>query len=166
MKPLYPKSLQYILFSACILALVSCSQQNSESEVDIGSGSPKDILEGVIAESDEIVYDMTYMDTLPCKDCRGIKTTLKFSNKSNKYNLKEEFLKTDIAPNVQMGNFNTERGFEKDENATVYILNAELPESEHQYYVRETGKDKVLLKLDNERKRTLHTNFVLTELKK
>lgn len=164
MKLFSSKSLHFIFYSACSLLLFSCSQTHSENEADIGTGRPKDIIEGVIAESDEIVYDLIYMDTLPCKDCGGIKTTLKLSTKSNKFNLKEEFLKTEIAPNVQIGNFNTERGFEKDQDATVYILNDELPESEHQYYLRETGQEKVLVKLDGERKKTLHTNFVLTEI--
>ncbi|PBQ34594.1 hypothetical protein CNR22_23395 [Sphingobacteriaceae bacterium] len=157
------KSLKFVFYSTLLFTLVECNQQTHESETEVGTGSPKDILEGVIAEPEDIVYDLTYMDTLPCKDCGGIKTTLRLSTSSNKFSLKEEFLKTEIAPNIQLGNFNTERGFEKDENATVYILNDELPDSEHQYFVRESGKE-TLLKLDNERKRTNPTHFVLTQV--
>lgn len=150
---------------AAILFFSACSQKPSSSaETDTGLGRPKDLLEAAISESEVIVYDLSYQGILPCKDCGGIKTTLKISTKTNKFSLKEEFLKTEIAPSVLLGNYNTERGFEKDEDATMYVLNDELPESEHLYFVRESGKNDILLKLDNEKKRTNHPDFILTKI--
>ena len=142
----------------------ACNTKYSETTEDTGLGRPKDLLETVISESDSVVYDLVYSGILPCKDCGGIRTTLQLSTKSNKFKVKEEFLKTEIAPSVLMGNFNTERGFEKDPDATLYILNDELPETEHLYFVRETGKNNVLLKLDNKQQRTAHTNFELKQI--
>src|SRR5438552_16167739 len=40
---------------------------------------------------------------------------------------------------ITEGARNTERGFEKDKNATVYVLNPDSEESKQKYFVRYTG---------------------------
>ena len=87
------KTKRNFLYISCILIVSACNTQPSEAGGDTGLGRPKDLLESVISESDSVVYDLTYTGILPCKDCGGIKTTLKLSTKENKFSLKEEFLK-------------------------------------------------------------------------
>ncbi len=149
------------LSTSCLLFVFSCTQKVDTNEASQQNDSLNKQANAASAKQD---YDLIYTDTLPCKDCKGIKTTLQLSTLNTKFLLREEFLGTSLAPNVLLGNFNTERGFEKDVNATVYILNDELPETEHLYFLRETGKDHLLVKLDNERKKTNHSNFILTQV--
>jgi copper homeostasis protein (lipoprotein) len=48
---------------------------------------------------------------------------------------------------------NTERGFEKDPDATVYILNYDKPVNEQWVFVRETGNDSTIFEIKSNRKR-------------
>ncbi len=155
---------KYFFLIGCTLILGACKNTSPTIEGDTGLGRPKDLLESMIAESDSVIYDLTYVGVLPCKDCVGIKTTLKLSTKENKFSLKEEFLKTDIAPSLLTGHFNTERGFEKDEDATLYVLCDELPEIEHVYFLRETAKNDILTKLDHTKQKTNNPDFELKKL--
>lgn len=51
---------------------------------------------------------------------------------------------------VTEGEMNTERGFEDDANATLYILHSDRPAAEQAYFVRYSNGDVVML--DEERK--------------
>jgi len=146
-----------------ILITNACNSKSLEAESSENSNGPENSVLAGLTERNSL-YDLIYAGILPCKDCGGIKTTLELSTKTNKFKLKEEFLKTEITPNVLLGSFNTERGFEKDEDATLYVLNDELPETEHLYFLRETGRDTILLKLDNTRQKTDHVNFKLKKI--
>ncbi len=53
---------------------------------------------------------------------------------------------------VRTGTLTTERGFEGDADATVYVLNWQKPEGERMYYVRLTTDPTHLYVLDSERK--------------
>jgi hypothetical protein len=53
---------------------------------------------------------------------------------------------------VREGELNTERGFEDDVDATVYVLNWQKPEGEQLFYVRLTAEPGRLYALDGERK--------------
>ena len=53
---------------------------------------------------------------------------------------------------VRVGELNTERGFENDRDATVYILNWQKPMGEQIRYVRLTAEPTNLYILDNENK--------------
>lgn len=46
---------------------------------------------------------------------------------------------------VSQGVMNTEKGYEQDVNATVYILNSDKPESEQRYFVRYSNGRFVML---------------------
>ncbi|MOA32093.1 Lipoprotein NlpE precursor [compost metagenome] len=93
----------------------------------------------------------SYSGTLPCADCEGIKTEL-FIYLDNTYVLKETYLgKGDGKPFESTGKINTERGYDKDNDATVYVLNYDKPGQER-YFVRFTNKGNKLVMLDKERK--------------
>lgn len=53
---------------------------------------------------------------------------------------------------MREGELNTERGFEDDIDATVYVLNWQKPEGEQMLYVRLTAEHGRLYLLDSERK--------------
>jgi hypothetical protein len=62
---------------------------------------------------------------------------------------------------VREGELNTERGFEDDQDATVYVLNWQKPEAQQMLYVRFTNEPTKLYLLDSDRK--VITGSVLTK---
>lgn len=62
---------------------------------------------------------------------------------------------------VREGELNTERGFEDDLDATVYVLNWQKPEAQQMLYVRFTDEPTLLYLLDSDRK--VITGSVLTK---
>lgn len=64
---------------------------------------------------------------------------------------------------VREGELNTERGFEDDIDATVYVLNWQKPEGEQMYYVRLTAEPNRLYALDGDRKILRGSALILQE---
>ncbi len=108
-----------------------------------GTKTPKEPL----LVSADTTWHTTYQGTLPCADCPGIKTTLtlhwtKVNAGKNTYTLTEEYL--DRGSFSSSGEFNTERGFGDDNDATVIILNWDKPSENRRYYVYFSKNPKVL----------------------
>jgi hypothetical protein len=63
----------------------------------------------------------------------------------------EDYIRYRLTTNglVREGELNTERGFEDDENATVYVLNWQAPEGEQMRYVRHTKEPDRLYLIDS-----------------
>lgn len=99
----------------------------------------------------EILY-LVYQGVIPCADCEGINVTLKISDDFQSYELYELYLGKTDKPFVEKGNLNTERGFEEDEDATVYVLNYDKPEDEQRYFVRLSKDMGSIIMLDKNRK--------------
>jgi hypothetical protein len=59
---------------------------------------------------------------------------------------------------ITEGNLNTERGFENDDDATVYILDYDKPENQQKFFVRMT--DGRIMMLDSNRKIIPGSSFV------
>ncbi|MGU9940352.1 hypothetical protein F0358_04145 [Empedobacter brevis] len=80
-----------------------------------------------------------------------------FKNETNelsiyKNNTFELIEKEKSSSHVIKGNVNYERGFEDDQDATVYVLNFDQPTEEH-YFVRFSKNDSILFPLDTNKKR-------------
>ncbi len=80
-----------------------------------------------------------------------------FKNETNelsiyKNNTFELIEKEKSSSNVIKGNVNYERGFEDDQDATLYVLNFDQPSEEH-YFVRFSKNDSILFPLDTNKKR-------------
>ena len=80
-----------------------------------------------------------------------------FKNETNelsiyKNNTFELIEKKKSSSHVIKGNVNYERGFEDDQDATVYVLNFDQPTEEH-YFVRFSKNDSILFPLDTNKKR-------------
>ncbi len=80
-----------------------------------------------------------------------------FKNETNelsiyKNNTFELIEKGKSSSHVIKGNVNYERGFEDDQDATVYVLNFDQPTEEH-YFVRFSKNDSILFPLDTNKKR-------------
>lgn len=69
--------------------------------------------------------------------------------KNNTFELIE---KKKSSSHVIKGNVNYERGFEDDQDATVYVLNFDQPTEEH-YFVRFSKNESILFPLDTNKKR-------------
>lgn len=57
-----------------------------------------------------------------------------------------------ILDTATFGELNVERGWEDDEDATVFVLDWRKPKAKQQYFVRLTGKPNQIQQLDNDRK--------------
>ncbi|QHC83705.1 hypothetical protein AS589_02335 [Empedobacter brevis] len=80
-----------------------------------------------------------------------------FKNETNelsiyKNNTFELIEKEKSSSHVIKGNVNYERGFEDDQDATLYVLNFDQPTEEH-YFVRFSKNDSILFPLDTNKKR-------------
>jgi copper homeostasis protein (lipoprotein) len=102
----------------------------------------------------------SYEGVLPDENGKAKQTTLQIAKDYQTFQLIEKtlFNKTkltdDTLRSIKMeGNLNTERGYEKDENATVYILNWDKPDNLQRLFVRSTGNDKQLFEIGIDRKR-------------
>lgn len=114
---------------------MSCNSNKKEENIQ----GP---LENVDNESTESVVGqvMVYEGVLPCADCEGIETILKIYQGDGTIE-GHTFELTSIykgkEPNnkfVVTGNYNLERGLEKDPDGTIYILNYDKPEANQVFY--------------------------------
>lgn len=108
----------FILFALIILALVPPPARTGESQAPQGS----DIYEGIT----------------PCADCEGIVTRLALAKDApysaeGTYELSLTYLGRDVAPYVSTGLWTTERGTPADPDATVFVLDPDLPDRAQRY---------------------------------
>jgi uncharacterized lipoprotein NlpE involved in copper resistance len=73
-----------------------------------------------------------YRGTLRCADCPGIVTEILFDSHSVKYREKDVYLERNVERNSS-GSYNTERGYKKDRNAVVFVLDDDQPEKERRF---------------------------------
>jgi copper homeostasis protein (lipoprotein) len=76
--------------------------------------------------------------TTPCADCPGIDTRLTLTKDApgsaeGSYELSLTYLERDVEPFVQTGLWTTERGTPSDPDATVYVLDPDLPDQSQRY---------------------------------
>lgn len=119
-----------------------------------GCGESKKEIEPLFDNNEDYsvsVNIVEYEGIIPCADCEGIKMTLKIADDFQSYELIEEYLGKDDNVFKESGSVNTERGFEEDLNATVYVLNFDKPETEQRYFVRLSLDSTRLLMLDKNR---------------
>lgn len=140
-----------------IVFLASCQSNQKQKAAETAADSIAASVDSALSDTsaaDEVANKKlmeSYVGTLPCADCEGIKTELSIYS-DNTYSLKETYLgKGDGKPFESTGKLNTERGYEKDNDATVYVLDYDKP-GEERYFVRFTGKGNKLVMLTKERK--------------
>ena len=125
-----------LLFSACQ------SKKNESATLDTNKSQTTDTTLITAIDTSQAQQKAPlekYTGTIPCADCSGIKMELTI-DVDNIYQLKETYLgKGDEKPIESIGKINTERGFEKDIDATLYILNYDKPGKER-YFVRLTDQ--------------------------
>lgn len=104
-----------------------------------------------------------YTGTVPCADCEGIKTILTLVNET--YSLEETYLGKSDQAIQSKGPMLIERGYEKDNDATLYILNPDS-DTEKRYFVRLTAQPGKLIMLDKDQKIiNSKLNYTLSEEK-
>ncbi len=104
-----------------------------------------------------------YTGTVPCADCEGIKTVLTLVNET--YSLEETYLGKSDQAIQSKGPMLIERGYEKDNDATLYILNPDS-DTEKRYFVRLTAQPGKLIMLDKDQKIiNSKLNYTLSEEK-
>jgi len=133
---------------------MSCNSNKKEENIQ----GP---LENVDNESTESVLGqvMVYEGVLPCADCEGIETILKIYQGDGTIE-GHTFELTSIykgkEPNnkfVVTGNYNLERGLEKDPDGTIYILNYDKPEANQVFYGYSSKDPHTIYLLNNKRER-------------
>ncbi|MEW6196613.1 MAG: copper resistance protein NlpE [Bacteroidota bacterium] len=144
-----------ILFVLVIVIIEGCYQESGEKSTP--SIKPKN---EIIQSSKFQIYE----GIVPCADCEGIKMTLKIANDFQSYELIEEYMGKKGKPFTSKGKLNTERGFENDPDATLFVLNYDQPEENQIYFVRLTNmKDRVTMLAKNRKKITSDLNYTLTK---
>ncbi len=147
---------------------VGCKSEMKKPESSVMVDEEAVVVEtSVMSDSATVV---TYTGKLPSADCPGIVTTLVLKwthqpdNGKNMYELKEEYIgkKTFLTD----GEFNVERGYKDDNDATLYILNFRKPVKEQRYYVSFSNKPEVLHVLDSKKEMiNSKLNYTLKEVK-
>lgn len=137
-----------LILTIILFQLFSCTikKQNGDQEIAIDS---------VEARTDEVKVAGTvvFEGQLPCADCKGIETILKINQIDNKFELSSIYKgKSPEKVFKEKGNINTERGLEKDENGTIFILNWDKPEKEQLYYGYYSKNPEKLYLLDRNKK--------------
>ncbi|MFL5729977.1 MAG: copper resistance protein NlpE N-terminal domain-containing protein [Cytophagaceae bacterium] len=122
--------LYYWPFVCFAAFLVSCAEKQEEGDII----SQHTIVQSHKADS---TYACIYSGVLPCNGCEGIQTTIRISADYQTYVMNKIYLGKDLSENTS-GMLNTERGFENDRNATLFVLDADKPRQEQQYFVRLT----------------------------
>lgn len=150
------KKLVVIVLIAC--QLISCNSKKKEETTTTTTISTENT-DDIIAETDSLGEVTVYEGVLPCADCEGIQTILKIyagdgTMESHKFELSSTYKgKKTEKEFVQKGNFNLERGLEKDPNGTIYILNYDKPEADQVLYgYSASDPDKIYL-LNNKREK-------------
>lgn len=129
------KNLSLIVAIACLV--LSCNSKRNDKLTEIPL---KDTEISIIEDTNSLKEVTVYEGILPCADCSGIETVLKIyqgdgTMESHKFELTSIYKgKGDKKSFKQTGNFNIERGLEKDPDGTIYILNWNQPETQQIYY--------------------------------
>ncbi len=133
MKKTYQLSIILILF------FFSCTE-NSKDRYDSKFADKK-------LKLDTIEFSI-YEGIIPCADCEGIKISLKIANDFQSYELSELYLGKNEKEIITKGRLNTERGYEDDPDATIYILNYDQPLIKQRYFIRLTKYQNQIFMLD------------------
>ncbi len=138
----------FILF---IVLGSACNNSNNTSE-KASETTTADSLQ----MADSIRLTQVFEGVLPCADCDGILTKLSLfihSNGKTTFKLAQTYQgKGDGNNFTTTGNYNTERGFENDNDAQLIILNWDKPADEQEYYLIYSNDTTVAHKLNDERK--------------
>lgn len=141
------------IFALVILAgtIISCGNKSivvkDQPQNDSLSSSDSN------ATKENTVEWVSYEGVLSCNKCDGIKTSVSFSSDGQMASVSMSHLDNPFVEEGYDYPMNTERGFEKDPDATVYILNPDKPEKEQWIFVRETGDDSSILEIGTNRKK-------------
>lgn len=127
------KKIVLLLVVAC--QLMSCNSKKEDETIQNAS-------EALENESTENVLGevMVYEGLLPCADCEGIETVLKIYQgdgtiEAHTFELTSIYKGKQPEEKVVIeGNYNLERGLEKDPDGTIYVLNYDRPEADQIFY--------------------------------
>ncbi|BFM42068.1 hypothetical protein CFS9_07090 [Flavobacterium sp. CFS9] len=150
------------IFSALFSLLLSCNTKTTKENNTTNK-------ETVTKTNNSFSKTAIYEGIIPCADCSGIQMTLKIYtdysvSQNNKFELISVYQGKEPG-NVftQKGNFNTERGLDKDPDGTIYVLNWDQPEEKQLYYGYYSSNPEKIYLLDKDRKRIKsNLNYFLT----
>lgn len=146
------KKIVVLLVVAC--QLMSCNSKKEEETIQNATDVPD-------SESTENVLGqvMVYEGLLPCADCEGIETILKIYQgdgtiEGHTFELTSVYKgKTPEQKIVVEGNYNLERGLEKDPDGTIYVLNYDRPEADQVFYGYSSANPDNLFLLNKKREK-------------
>ncbi len=141
MKKLFPAFAIALLFAAC-----NQSVQLTETT----------LVQDTVRTTEQFKYVSYYEGMLPCADCPGIRTRITFINDNLTYQRLDTYLEARDGKDysyVSGGKYTTERGYEKDPDATVYVLDYDKPGEQAFLQVN----DSTLEMLDRNRKQIKST---------
>jgi hypothetical protein len=139
---IFPLVMISIMISSCGNKTTQVKDQPKNDSVLIKENPP----------TQEIQYT-SYTGILPCSKCDGITTTLNISSDGQNASIDMSHLDNPFVEEGYDYPLNTERGYENDPDATVYVLNPDQPVNDQRYFVRLTGKDSEVFEIGKNRKK-------------
>ncbi|MXV51395.1 hypothetical protein GS399_10475 [Pedobacter sp. HMF7647] len=136
--------ISHVLFLFAALVIASCGKK----KVQLKANPEKYALTHPDSVNKKVIE--SYSGTIPCADCEGIKTTLNFYA-DNTFLMEDIYLGKNSTPFRSTGHYNIERGYGKDNNASLFVLNDSIPEKK-KFYVRYSAKPNRLFMLDRDAK--------------
>ncbi|KQO20700.1 hypothetical protein ASF10_16645 [Flavobacterium sp. Leaf82] len=156
------KKLVLLLVVVCLF--LSCNSKKEQETVQ----NPSDVLDNESTE-DVLGQVMVYEGLLPCADCEGIETVLKIYQgdgtiESHTFELTTVYKgKQPEKKFIVEGSYNLERGLEKDQDGTIYVLNYDKPEANQIFYGYSSTNPDHLFLLNNKRQKIKSKlNYFLT----
>ncbi|POY35304.1 hypothetical protein C3K47_16095 [Solitalea longa] len=158
---------KYFFIIPIVVLLVGCQSNQKEKAAEKAADS-------IAASTDSLDFDSTdaadakpvkrlaaaYHGTLPCADCGGITTELSLYE-DNTYELSEVYQgKGDGKPFLSRGNYTTDKGFENDDKAVLYVL--DYDRQGHERYFLKSNSELIMLDRTGKRIKSVH-NYTLVK---
>jgi copper homeostasis protein (lipoprotein) len=167
--------MKYVIgISLVFLTFISCGKSKENGPTGKQKDSVLTQQDTAWKDSDENLEYYSYEGVLPDENGKAAQTTLQIAKDYQTFKLIEKPLfnkpqrTKDSMTSVEIvieGNLNTERGYENDPDATVYILNWDKPENQQRVFVRSTGNNTDIFEIEVDRKRKLPKDKRVLSLK-
>ena len=148
-KPIMKRSM---LFRTMIIALLSfffvaCQQKSSDTQ-DMTSTSESEVEQQAQTVAEEI-KETAFEGELPCPDCDVRQVKLELKSQDPVYRMETIYVGKSDSVYTEDGRFVTQKGYETDKEATIYILNPDDPEN-RQAFLQSSADPNTLIQLNDD----------------
>lgn len=141
-----------MLFRTMIIALLSflfvaCQQKDSANGEQTSASEPE-VTQQAQTVAEEI-KETAFEGELPCPDCDVRQIKLHLKSQDPVYRMETVYVGKSDSVYTQDGRFVTQKGYETDKEATIYILNPDDPEN-RQAFLQSSENPNTLIQLNDD----------------